>query len=1198
MADGFNDLDAYFDENIAAQSAPEQAPVASPVASGGFDDLDAFFEENIASQQPQAQVSPAPEQAPVSGFDDLDAFFEENINVAEIPTEPAPLSEAAQQLRSKNLEGISTAGKIRSARTQPVVEGETTDTPMTSAIRRGRKEVVALRLAGNEDEAIEKEDRVKRLIDQRNTIQGLEGEARQSEAVAEAGGRIGFGLKSVLGGATFGLSDIGVKQLEKALDIKLDPSTKTDAVLGSITRLLSGVVSGGQIANSGAMQTLVSKIGAEGAKAALTTRAILTGGISLTNNASQVINGDKSLTDGLRDTSIGFLSSMAGVAPEALIRNPYMNAVGQLLTDFAIDLSADALLTDRVKDAGFMDWLLTQELPNLVGSAVFAGQDLARGIRTPGDFEVNRVKLKEELFKNLKSDIAKHDAGEAVPSATGKLVSPEESAKSQIKGEVEVDKIVANKPADPELRAVETQLTESFKKQFGATTDEAERRARTLLTKTQEQADVPEDTKVRLRDLDPQDYEVVKNADVMASARSEVEGNIEAVAARLDTTEPASAERTALAVALRDQYRADGNTEAEANLTIKMDEELRAAGQGIQAARMWYKSSPEAVKRSAEKMLKQEGVEVTKEVDAEMGRLAEEIAKAPEGSKEKAEAVDAMMDFAVNNLPWKARAGSMFDQIRINNMLSGPRSTARNLYSNFIQATITRPLSLIGKGKIKDVPTWMKDAAQQVPEAFANAVKAYEEGQNQASKNNEFIGKSAMDIAKSKKTPKAFSMFTRFMEAQDVFFSSIIKTAEGNMLLRDGVKPDVAQRKAQNIADEYLFRKQIGRDVKEGQQGKQRVKELRADLKAAKAEGDTAAVKDIRDKIKLATQDIDALLVRGIDNLALGIDGLRKRPGALGKTAGLFMPFLRTPFNVAKQGVKATPLGFIGGGNKETRGMATVGSMVTVMGALAAMNGQTTWGPPKDAESRRKFYASGRKPYSIQIGNKHIPLWYFGPYAFSLAIPAAARDALEDNPELAGTKWYTRMNSIAKNLARFYSEQTPMAGLNGFIKAISGDEDQTGEKALGFTAGQFIPMSGMVRWVNNWIDPTYRKASTFGDSMKRDIPILSKQLDAHLDENDDPAMRTLGDITLPWSVGTTNPTAEKLFQDAKQEAKARKGSIVQAREMIDEFKKGQINEQDLNVFLHSLPPKTMKAIRSTVGRELKEAKKQRKVRGL
>lgn len=307
------------------------------------------------------------------------------------------------------------------------------------------------------------------------------------------------------------------------------------------------------------------------------------------------------------------------------------------------------------------------------------------------------------------------------------------------------------------------------------------------------------------------------------------------------------------------------------------------------------------------------------------------------------------------------------------------------------------------------------------------------------------------------------------------------------------------------------------------------------------------------------------------------------------------IPFLRTPFNVAKQGVKATPLGFLGGKNKETRGMATVGSMVTMVGAIAALEGRTTWAPPKGADERREFYNSGRRPYSVQIGDKHIPMWYFGPFAFSLAIPAAARDALQDNPELAGTPWHKRLTKVVQDLAGFYAEQTPMAGAGLFMKVLSGQEDFTTGKALGFTGGQVIPGNGMIRYVNNYMDPTYRKATSFGDSLKKDIPILSKQLDAHLDGNDDPVMRTVGDIVLPWAVGTKNPEGEKVFQDTLRQSREKKGQIALAREVIKDYRDNEISLEDLTVYLDGVPPGIMKEIRSTISQDLKKAKVQRKI---
>jgi hypothetical protein len=262
-----------------------------------------------------------------------------------------------------------------------------------------------------------------------------------------------------------------------------------------------------------------------------------------------------------------------------------------------------------------------------------------------------------------------------------------------------------------------------------------------------------------------------------------------------------------------------------------------------------------------------------------------------------------------------------------------------------------------------------------------------------------------------------------------------------------GVAEDVAEAQAKQLAERYLFRETLG--------------------KATDA----------------------PLFVRALDSLGqLALQG-RKLP-VVGEVWGWFVPFIRTPINIAKFGVERSPLGFIGAKTDEHKAHAMFGSLITTIGAILALQDKTTWAPPRDPEEKQAFYASGRIPYAVQILGKWVPMQYLGPYAYALALPAALKHFQKDTRTALTDGDIKQITEGIISITRFITSQTPLTGMSNFLSVLEGDIDYTIPQVMGFTAEQIIPLSGLVRYINTILDPVYRKAPTFVEAIKRDIPIL------------------------------------------------------------------------------------------------------------
>ena len=413
----------------------------------------------------------------------------------------------------------------------------------------------------------------------------------------------------------------------------------------------------------------------------------------------------------------------------------------------------------------------------------------------------------------------------------------------------------------------------------------------------------------------------------------------------------------------------------------------------------------------------------------------------------------------------------LLTEYRYNNMLSNPRTHLRNAFSNVIQTFVTRPATLAFQGDVKGAAQYYKGSLSSFPKAVDAFV---------TSMKGEAMPSAKYDIAKmpSGKMPRIGTLPTRAMEAADKFFQALIVGGEKarGQTAEQGVK----------TAEYSLFR---GGLYPEGQ----------------------------------------GALLKKIDNMTLGLYQMRKNF----PFGDWFVPFLRTTMNVAKQWVEYSPLGLgtIPGSEKpkEQLAKALIGSIVTTVGAKMALEGNTTWASPTDPKQKQYFYDTGRKPYSILINGKWIPMATLGIYAFPFAAPAAAKYFNEESRTALTDSDAEKALNVVTSMLGYWSTQTPMAGLGGLVKTMQGDIDYSIAKNLGFTASQLIPFQGLVRYLTTALDPVYRKTSGFVEQIQSTLPLVSKKLEPYTNSSGEVSKRNITDYVAPYSAGVSNPEFEDLY---------------------------------------------------------------------
>lgn len=417
----------------------------------------------------------------------------------------------------------------------------------------------------------------------------------------------------------------------------------------------------------------------------------------------------------------------------------------------------------------------------------------------------------------------------------------------------------------------------------------------------------------------------------------------------------------------------------------------------------------------------------------------------------------------------KPSVSTILDEYRYNNMLSNPRTHIRNAFSNLVQTFITRPATILAQGDIKGTAQYYTGAIKNFPTAVDEFVKSFT--------GKGALGKPDIEYIPSLKLPRFMTIPTRAMEAADKFFSALIKGGESAR----GTTPE----KAGQIAEYSLFRQ----GLKPEGQGK---------------------------------------LLNAIDDMTAWT---YKAP----KIVRWFVPFIRTPMNFAKQWIEYSPAGLatLPGSNnqKEQLAKTMVGSVATAVGAHFALSGNTTWDAPTDPKQKELFYASGKKPFSVRIGDKWVSMMYAGPFAAALALPAAMKYYQDENRTALTDNQLEKATKSVMSMAKFLSGQTFLQGINNFVKFFSGDVDYSIAGNLAFTAGQLIPMEGLVRYISTIVDPIYRKGTGFGESLQKNIPFLSKGLPSYNTPEGLPSTREPQNYLTPYDITTNKSQYDPLLQE-------------------------------------------------------------------
>lgn len=456
----------------------------------------------------------------------------------------------------------------------------------------------------------------------------------------------------------------------------------------------------------------------------------------------------------------------------------------------------------------------------------------------------------------------------------------------------------------------------------------------------------------------------------------------------------------------------------------------------------------------------------------------------------------------------KPKLGEVIDEYRYINLLSSPKTHIINAFSNLLQAGVTSPATklysgvtdaiastLTGKERehyVREVPAYVRGALGSVGDGLDGFWKAM--------KGETFMGRPDIDkIPTGNKFTSKFQIIPRLLEASDVLFRTIIKGGETESLaykfMRQGkeINPQEIEKLAGEKAAYYVFRNMPDATNKTGQ----------------------------------------GHLLSAVDAATQWIYDARRKP-YIGKPISWFIPFVQTPMNILKQMIEYSPAGVAtlpGASDKvEQLSKALIGSTVMLTAGWIASKGDATWAAPTSEKDKKIFYATGRKPYAMKVGDSWVTYDKLGIYSMPFVLASAIKYYNEQAPTAASDGTLQKLARITASAAKSFSDQSYVQGIGNLISVLQG-EPYAAAKALGDIPRQLVPLTSLQNWVTSIVDPVYRKAKTPVGRIFQTIPLTSWMLEPQTDILGRPQMRDnrLLNAFSPLQITNAKPEFEKLY---------------------------------------------------------------------
>jgi len=326
---------------------------------------------------------------------------------------------------------------------------------------------------------------------------------------------------------------------------------------------------------------------------------------------------------------------------------------------------------------------------------------------------------------------------------------------------------------------------------------------------------------------------------------------------------------------------------------------------------------------------------------------------------------------------------------------------------------------------------------------------------------------------------------------------------------------------------------------------------------------------DLAQKVGLTdSEELGGLSTMAKDHMEYAETGTftNELSGTMGKAASfiqdlplgmgwLFIPFIKTPTNILKFafertlapvtfGVQTAQRGlfprltdgkdqFIDGLRNpdpmvqaEARGKLATGVLlnISLFTALNNAKDRITGGGPKDHKQKRIWEASGRKAYSIRIGDAWVSYQRLDPLASMIGVYADLGEALDSSNYSEDTSTVEKIVSgLMITTARNLTNKSYLTGLQRLVELVTDPDTKAWKTGLSM-AGNLVPnFVGQVKAFGG--DQELKEVRSLTDAFLKKIPGMSGSIDARRNILGEPYVAEMFETT-PFQVfNTFNPIA-------------------------------------------------------------------------
>jgi|CXWL01.1.fsa_nt_gi hypothetical protein len=427
----------------------------------------------------------------------------------------------------------------------------------------------------------------------------------------------------------------------------------------------------------------------------------------------------------------------------------------------------------------------------------------------------------------------------------------------------------------------------------------------------------------------------------------------------------------------------------------------------------------------------------------------------------------------------------MFIEYWINGLLSSPATWAVNIISNMATLAWAIPERQVAALLSKEVRpseglAMLRGIVEAQGDAWRLAWEAFKKEESQ-------MGHGKLEGPIRAITADALALTGTAGRAAD-FIGSMIRLPGRFLLSADDYFKAIAFRaELRALAKREAYRVVTEADL-HGQQAARKMREVEQRILA-----------NPPDSIEEAAKEFAAYTTFTRD---LGETG-QKVQAALSTPVGrILVPFVRTPTNIFKYVGERTPLAFAShavreeiaaGGSRQALALAKIslGAMtMAYLGSLAA-EGIITGGGPVDKDLRKIWEMTGRKPYSLKVGNEWVALSRIEPFGSFLGIAA---DVTEIAGQLSTEESQKLMSAVVVAISRNVSNKTFVKGLAGTLNAVTSQDVNVVNGFLERELPTLLPASSLLRQLTRLNDPVLREVNTILEAFYSKIPGYSKDL--------------------------------------------------------------------------------------------------------